>query len=178
MAATDADDMFLFRGDADAQKFNSEPMKDVGEMRALIEELRAGYANHKRIHWGVTLRDVGTVIGLVGFNDWERAHRRAEIGYDIARAYWGRGIGSEVAQALVLFGFESMDLNRVETITVPENFPSIRLLEKLGFQHEGTWRQRWLEEDGSYQDSALYGLLRSEYSIERQSALFAPARDS
>ena len=57
-----------------------------------------------------------------------------------------------------------MDLNRIYAGTIADNHASVRLLERLGFQREGTRRQHSWEEDGTFHDSAIYGLLRSEYT--------------
>jgi RimJ/RimL family protein N-acetyltransferase len=64
---------------------------------------------------------------------------------------------------MLLFCFEDMEFNHVEADTLAVNSASIRLLERLGFQHEGTRREYILEADGLYYDSAIYGLLRREY---------------
>jgi RimJ/RimL family protein N-acetyltransferase len=54
-----------------------------------------------------------------------------------------------------------MALHRVEADVDPENGASIRLLERLGFQREGYFRERWFT-FGSWKDSAMYGLLASD----------------
>jgi len=162
----DAEDVFVFRSDPEGQKYNSEPMKQVSEALGLIDGLRVGYAARRQLYWAVTLQGHNRVVGLFSFNYWERGHHRAEIGYDLARAYWRQGIASEGVGAIVRFGFEQMDLHRIETATIADNVASVRLLEKLGFRREGTRRGFTLEADGIYHDSAIYGLLRSEYSCE------------
>jgi len=114
------------------------------------------------IVWAVVLISVDTVIGLVGFHGWDRYHRRAEAGYGIARDYWGQGIASEALRAILRFGFEDMNLNRVFARTIADNLESVRLLERLGFQREGTQRAHSWEDDGTFHDSAIYGLLVGE----------------
>jgi ribosomal-protein-alanine N-acetyltransferase len=162
---SDAPDLLVFRGDPRVQRYNGPVLRDIGEVQALIAELHAEYAARKGICWAVTLRERDTVLGLFGFHDWDAYHRRAEIGYDLAHAYWGRGIGSEAVRAIVRFGFERMDLNRIYASTIADNHESVRLLEKVGFQREGTRRQHSWEEDGTFHDSAIYGLLRHEYAV-------------
>jgi ribosomal-protein-alanine N-acetyltransferase len=160
----DAPDVFRFRSDAEEQYFNSEPLRQVPEALALIEELRAGYAAGRMIQWGVTLAGEGRVVGLMGFNSWERGHRRADIGYDLARPLWGRGLAGEAVAAIVRFGFERMALNRIEAFTIADNVRSVRLLERLGFRREGVRRELTLEADGQWHDGTIYGLLRREYA--------------
>jgi ribosomal-protein-alanine N-acetyltransferase len=159
----DAADLFRFRSDAEEQRYNAVPLRTVSEALALIDDLRAAYAARRQLQWGLTLREAPRVIGLLGFIAWERGHRRAEIGYDLARPLWGRGLGTEAVGALVRFGFERLGLNRIEAQTIVDNLASVRLLERLGFRREGVRREYSLEEDGRFHGGAIYGLLRREY---------------
>jgi ribosomal-protein-alanine N-acetyltransferase len=159
---SDAADIFVFRGDPMVQRYNAEPMVDISEARELIERNRAEYLRQDGILWAVTLKGQDTVIGLVGFSQWSYSNR-AMLGYDLALAYWGQGIGSEAAREIIRFGFDRMQLNRIEAATIEDNHESQRMLEKLGFVCEGIRREYSLEDDGEYHGSAMYGLLRSEY---------------
>jgi [ribosomal protein S5]-alanine N-acetyltransferase len=160
----DAPDLFVWRSDPEVQKYNSEPMRDVGEAAALINELRRAYSAQNVIHWAVALTTDSRAIGLFGFNSWDRFHHRAEIGYDLRRDYWGRGIATEALDAIVHFGFTRMQLNRIEAQTIADNHRSVRLLQGLGFQREGLRRAYSMEDDGNYHDGAIYGLLRRDYT--------------
>ncbi|MGW5361717.1 GNAT family N-acetyltransferase [Actinopolymorpha pittospori] len=163
LSCADTEDLFSFRSDPVEQMYNTSPVKDLPETRALIEELRTAYEKERAIHWAVTLKDEDRAIGLFGFNYWERFHRRAEIGYDLALPFHGRGLATEAAAAMVRFGFEEMELNRIETETIADNHASVRLLRRLGFRLEGIRRGYSLEDDGTFHGSAIYALLREEY---------------
>jgi ribosomal-protein-alanine N-acetyltransferase len=162
---SDAPDVLVFRGDWQVQKYNGPVHQDVAEVQTLIEELRAEYAAQQGIVWAVTLTESDTAFGLFGLHDWNGYHRRAEVGYDLARAYWGQCIVSEALRAIIRFGFQKMNLNRIYAGTIADNHKSVRLLERLGFQREGTRRQHSWEEDGTFHDSAIYGLLRHEFPM-------------
>lgn len=166
VVAEDADDLLVFRGDPEVQKFNLMPMKDTREARGLIRTMQAWYVSRYAIQWGITLRGEDRVLGLCGLHDWNRKHRRASVGYDLARSRWGQGIATEAVRAVLRYGFEQWRLNRIEAITIADNARSIRLLERLGFQLEGVRRDYWLEADGCYYGSAVYALLRSGYAPE------------
>ncbi|MET9020364.1 GNAT family N-acetyltransferase [Actinopolymorpha sp. NPDC004070] len=159
----DAADLFVWRSDPEVQKYNSEPMQEVRQASQLIEELRREYSAQKAVHWAVTLSGDDRAIGLFGLVSWERFHRRAEVGYDLRRDHWGRGIATEALDAMLRFGFTRMQLNRVEAQTIADNHGSVRLLQRLGFRREGLRRAYSLEEDGTYHDGAIYGLLRHDY---------------
>lgn len=161
----DAEDMLVFRGDPVVQKYNSVPLAHVDDARGYIEKWLLECKSGKRKIWGITLKGDGTMIGMVGLGSWIKHDRRADVGYDLAQAYWGRGIGTEAVRAAVGFGFEHMNLNRIEAGTVADNIASVRLLEKLGFTREGTLREYSLEEDGSFHDEANYGILKREFLV-------------
>ena len=159
----DARDLLVFRGDPKVQRFNSRPITDISEILTVIDTLRKWYLAQKSIHWGVTRHDDQRVIGLFSLHGLNRFHQRGAIGYDLAREFWGQGIASEAARAVVGFAFEHLSLNRLEAVTISDNYRSVDLLERLGFKHEGTRREHSLEDDGLFHSSAIYGLLRREY---------------
>jgi [ribosomal protein S5]-alanine N-acetyltransferase len=163
---SDAADVLIFRGDPEVQKYDDPPIHTLQEATDFIKEMRQACANQEQLMWAVTLKGNNTVIGLVSLQFWkhrgDQYHRRAEVGYGIARAIWGRGIGSEAVRAIVYYGFAQLNLNRIYAWTIADNYGSIRLLEKLGFVREGTQRQHSLEDDGRFHDSAIYGLIRSD----------------
>jgi ribosomal-protein-alanine N-acetyltransferase len=158
---TDAQDVFVFRGDPVVQQFNDDVLGSVAETEAFLDYLLADGAADRRRHWVLSLD--GVVIGLMGLHDWQHHHRRAEFGYDLAAAHWGRGLATEAARAVLDFGFEAMALHRVQAHTIADNTRSVRLLERLGFHREGTMREFSLEADGVFHDSAVYGLLRRHH---------------
>lgn len=160
---TDAPDVLIFRRDPYVQRFNGPVFKNEVEAQELIQELDDEYSYKRGICWGVTLKDENKVIGLFGFHYWNKYHRRAEVGYDLNRAFWGQGIASETLRAMLNFGFEQMNLNHIYADTIADNFESVRLLEKLGFHRDGTRRSFSWEDDGTFHDSALYSLLQSEF---------------
>jgi [ribosomal protein S5]-alanine N-acetyltransferase len=161
--ASDAADVLVFRGDPIVQRFDDPPIHTLDEAAAFIGEVHEEIRTGEGIVWAVVLVAEETVVGLVGFHEWDRYHRRAEAGYGFARDYWGQGIASESLRAMFRFGFDEMDLNRVFARTIADNHESVRLLERLGFQREGTQRAHSFEDDGTFHDSAIYGLLADEF---------------
>ena len=158
----DAADVFVFRSDAEVQKYNADPLTDVAEAFALIDQFSSWYTAQQAIIWGITFHNENKVLGLCSIHHWNRRHHRAEIGYDLARRDRGQGIATEAVRAVLRFGFEQMQLHRIEAYTILDNFASVRLLEKLGFQREGVRREYSLEDDGIYHSSGVFGLLRRE----------------
>jgi [ribosomal protein S5]-alanine N-acetyltransferase len=160
---SDAADVLVFRGDPIVQQYDDPPIHTVEEALNFIEETRQECAARKCKAWGIALKESNRVIGGVGLWHWEHYHRRAEIGYGIATAYWGQGIGQEAVRAVVRYGFEGLNLNRIYAGTIAVNHRSVRMLERLGFVREGTRRAHSLEDDGRFYDSAMYALIREDY---------------
>ncbi len=155
----DAADLFAFRSDQVEQRYNDPPLRTLGEAHDLIRRLDRERREYGAQHWGVTLVGGDRVVGLLGYNEIVTEHRRASLGYDLARRLWGRGLATEALTAVLGHGFDTLGLNRVEAHTDAANASSIRLLRRLGFWQEGTFHDRFREDDG-YHDIALYVLLR------------------
>lgn len=163
MTVRDAEAIFRIRGDYEVVKHNTgKAYISIDQAKALIEIIAEKYEEQKEIRWGITLKPDQTVIGMCGYNYWHREDFRASVGYDLARAHWGKGIMSEALGAVVRFGFEHMNLNRVEADVSAENPASVRVLEKMGFQLEGRQRQQYFQ-DAAFHDLLMYGLLRGEF---------------
>lgn len=118
------------------------------------------HASGKGIAWAVTRRSDGRLIGGVGFA-LTRAHKRAELGYWVARAEWGKGIATEASRAVVAYAFDVLELHRVDAHHYVENPASGAVMRRLGMQYEGrvrgmVWR------DGVPRDLDLYAILRSD----------------
>jgi ribosomal-protein-alanine N-acetyltransferase len=108
-------------------------------------------------------KETVTTIGAMGYHAWMVPCNRAEIGYALHRdKHKRKGYASEAMGAVLKYGFQQMGLNRVEAFLSPENIASKKLVEKHGFRYEGLLKEHYYNRDG-YEDSACYGLLRSEY---------------
>lgn len=145
--------------------------KDIGaarkELRRYMVDL---YRERLGFRWIITLKGDGRPIGSLGFYKWApSAAYQAEMGYDLAREHWGKGIMTEAMNAVIDFGFEKMDLNRIEVFVMPRNKRSIKLVKNLGFKREGLLRQRYFDEFGNYADDILFSMLRSDWEQKRRS---------
>ncbi len=86
---------------------------------------------------------------------------KAEVGYWLAKAYWGRGIMTDAVRAYVNYAFAELDLSRLTAHTFESNLASARVLEKNGFKLEGRLRKH-LCKDGKLLDARFYGLLKED----------------
>jgi len=108
------------------------------------------------------------VLGEVLLFNFVRDSRRAEIGYALARDAWGGGYVREALPPLIDLAFGRLELRRLEAEIDPRNVASAKVLERLGFRHEGLLRQRWIVR-GEISDSGLYGLLSADWQARKTS---------
>lgn len=136
------------------------------EIRTYMVDL---YRKRRGFRWLVKLKGEDVPIGTLGYYKWlPSASYQAEMGYDLAKEHWGKGIMAEAVEAVVDFGFERMELNRIEVYIMPRNKRSIKLMRRLGFKREGLLRQRSFDEFGNYADDVLFSMLRSDWDEKRK----------
>lgn len=165
--AADADAVFAMRSDPVVQRYGSHaPWSHRSEALAWIARNERGMAAGEHAQFAIERREDGAVIGTCALYAFDRPCRRAEVGYALAKPEWGRGYANEAVTCLLDWGFDHLDLNRVEADIDPRNVPSARALERLGFVCEGHLRERWIVA-GEVSDSWLYGLLRAEWKALR-----------
>lgn len=104
----------------------------------------------------------GGFLGWCSLTRWNPDYRSASLGYCLTEEAWGHGHATEAARALLQWGFDTLDLNRVQAETDTRNVASARVLEKLGFVREGTLREDCVV-NGEVSDSWVYGLLRRQW---------------
>jgi RimJ/RimL family protein N-acetyltransferase len=93
------------------------------------------YAERGFCRWKLLFKGSGELIGFCGVGFW-RDEADPEIGWWLARRYWGRGLGTEAAQAAQRDALERVRLERIISIAMAENAASIRIMEKLGLKLE------------------------------------------
>ncbi len=163
MVLEDAEAMHAFKSDpAATQFFGQDPHSDLEQTRAWVRCGLEGWKNGSSITWAITLRHDGQVIGECCLWNIDHGSKRAELGYELLRSQWKRGLMNEALTAVLDFGFKAMGLNRVEASPLSINLPSQNVLVKLGFKHEGTLRQRHFF-NGQRHDEMWFGLLREEW---------------
>lgn len=102
------------------------------------------------------------VVGSIGVFRQENIHRQtAELGYYIAEEHWGRGIVTEAVKQICEYVFEKSDIIRIYAEPFAYNAASCRVLEKAGFQYEGTLRSNAVK-NGRVIDMKMYSLLKTE----------------
>lgn len=169
---TPADAPALYATFADpetARYWSTSPWASIEEAHKLIAKDMSALPAGEYLRLGLERRDSGELIGVCSLFQWVRPCRRAELGFGMHRAHWRQGLMHEALCELLRFGFDALELNRVEADVDPRNVASVRRLERLGFVKEGHLRERWIV-DGEVSDTSLYGLLRSDWLANREIA--------
>src|SRR5699024_4816900 len=109
------------------------------------------------IRWGMTLKDEERIIGSCGFLNIHPKHYRTEVGYELSKDYWGKGIADEALKAVISYGFQHFQLERIEALIEPENVRSLKLIEKQGFKREGLLRHYEFT-CGKFDDLYMYSI--------------------
>ncbi len=145
------------------------PWTSIDSAREMIAKDREAMPAGTHLRFGIETADTHALVGTCTLFAFSEQCRRAEIGYSLVPAMWGRGYMHEALTALLAYGFETLALNRVEADIDPRNRPSARVLERLRFREEGFLRERWIVA-GEVSHSALFGLLRSDWDARASGA--------
>ena len=111
----------------------------------------------RAVHWAI--REEDYPIGGCGLDGLQlgKSHR-AEIGYWLAKPYWGRGIMTTVVRTVCAYAVAELGLVKIVAYVFAQNHASARVLEKCGFEQEGYLKKHFLK-DGKLLDAKLYALL-------------------
>lgn len=116
--------------------FLRRPVTAVEQVDEIVDEYLQQMAEGVGAVWVLQPAESEHVIGTCGYEGWTRGGS-GEIGFDLARAWWGRGLMAEALIPVVGFGFEELGLLEIVAHTDPANRRAIGLLQRLGFRDEG-----------------------------------------
>jgi RimJ/RimL family protein N-acetyltransferase len=106
--------------------------------RRFVARAMVGYAEGGYYEWGLIQRTDQAFLGTCGFGEIDMARGVGDIGYVLAKPYWGQGYATEAAAAVLQFGFVQLGLRLIEAQAFPENIASLRVMAKLGLRYRET----------------------------------------
>lgn len=136
--AADRAPFAALNADAEVFEYLRGPLSRV-ESDALVDRIEAHFAARGFGLWAVEIPGVTAHAGFIGLSvpSFTAPFTPCvEIGWRLARAYWGAGYASEGARAALTFGFEQLGLAEIVSMTVPANVRSQRVMERLGMRRD------------------------------------------
>ncbi|CAM3808077.1 GNAT family N-acetyltransferase [Mesobacillus thioparans] len=159
----DASSIFKYMSNEEVMKYYGlEPFESINDALDEIAWYQSIHNNRTGRRWGITLKEQGVVIGSCGFHNIVSKHFRSEIGFELSQDLWGKGIAAEAVEAIINYGFQHMNFQRIEALIEPPNCSSQKLVEKLGFINEGLLRDYEFTR-GKFDDLFMYSLLKQDF---------------
>ena len=151
----------LFGNENVTRFYNLIPFKTEQDAKKFIDWYHNRFQDNLAIRWGISLKGQKKIIGTIGFNNFAKNHR-ANIGYDLRPEYWNQGYMSEALNKVINFGFNQLEINRIEAEVMQKNENSENVLYKLNFKNEGILRQ-WMYWNEKHYDMTMFALLKVDY---------------
>jgi len=163
MTLDDAQAVFGCCSDPEVFKFTGgKAHRRIEDSKAFLKEIFAKYKAQEIIAWGIFHKEDSKLIGNCGFIKWDASQAKAELDYLLSKEYWNQGLMTEAVKRVIGFGFEEMQLNRIQAICEVANIASARVMEKAGMQFEGVLRN-YIQHDGKPLDMKMYSIIRKEW---------------
>lgn len=133
----DTDALMPILGDREVMRYSIIGVHDRRKIRHFIEQRLVSYLERGFGLYGLINKENNDFIGYCGFFIQSvDEQKEVEIGYRLARKYWGKGLATEAAQAVLQYGQERFNFKRFVCLIEPENIRSIRVAKKLGMELE------------------------------------------
>ena len=167
MSTEDTNDMFEYaRGEEVTRYLLWSPHPSAAYTQDYLQYIESRYRLGDFYDWSVLLADSGKMIGTCGFTRFNFSSYSAEIGFVLNPKYWGYSIAPEAARRVIRFGFDTLELHRIEAHYMENNIQSRRVMEKSGMTFEGIYRDMMLVR-GQFVSVGVCSILRSEFNRDR-----------
>lgn len=160
----DVNDIYEYASNDEVSEFlpweTHKTIEDTLEFINLVEE------EHKKFNFivlGIEIKEKKKLIGTIALRNWDKADRCIDLGYVISKNYWNKGITTEAVKAVIEFGFEQLNANRIEAHCDEDNIASYRVMEKAGMKYEGTLRKKILIKN-KFVSMRFYSIIKEEYN--------------
>jgi ribosomal-protein-alanine N-acetyltransferase len=158
----DAEEYFEFASDPQVSVSTLwDRHKSMEDTQEYLQKVLDKYQARQAYRWGIVHKHSNKLIGRTGLISWDIAHSKAEIGFALSSQHWNMGIITEATSEVIKYGFNTLDINRIEGRCNYNNVGSARVMEKLGMKLEGILRQQ-LKIKGEFMDQRIYSILKDE----------------
>ena len=139
-----------------------QPHTSPNYTKSVIKMYRNKYQFGQIGVYAIHLKENDKMIGTVELHTYTKGFK-AELGYTINPKYWGKGIAYEASREVVRFGFDDLNLKRIECCSFVNNIQSKRVCEKLGLTYEGIKKKAYVLYDGTIHDLICYAIVDDEF---------------
>ena len=138
---TDLDDLYALYCDPDIIRYIPDAPRNFQETREELEWHMNGHPKHPELGlWATIYKETNKFIGRCGLLPWTvDGTFEVEVAYTISKTFWGQGLGSEAAQAILNYGFDQLHLTRLICLIEPDNLASKKVATKIGMSFEKDW---------------------------------------
>ncbi len=159
----DVEDIFAnYATDKKVTKFLSwQPYKNIDSLKDFVSSQVLNYTNNI-YNWVIEYS--GQVIGSVSVINTDEKNESCEIGYCLGFKFWNMGLMTEAVSAVIKFLFLEVGYNRIYAKHDIENPASGKIMTKCNMIYEGRLREHYLRYDGTYSDSLIYSIIKSEFN--------------
>lgn len=154
-------DIWSLRSNEQVWQYVDRPLaQSLDDARAFIKMINRGIRDREWVFWGISMKGDTRVLGTICLWNISLKQKTAEIGYEMHPDFWGKGIMSEAAEAVIDYGFTRMKLRGIEAYLDARNDASARLLQNRGFAYVRTIPAEEKEDHEMATDMAAYSLIR------------------
>ena len=160
----DNQDMLDYRvSDPDVQFSYFEPVYTTyNEVKHLLDSYISSYENMDYYRWAIIEKDSASCIGQIAFFLLDTKNHFGEIEYCIGINFQKRGYCTEATKAILNFGFNQINLHKIQICHDENNLASKSIIKKCNLTYEGTLRDYFFF-NGRYLDRSYYSILKEEY---------------
>jgi len=154
----DLDAFVAMNADPDVMEFFPKTLSHKSSL-LLMEKLMKHYEEKQHTYFAVDILKTGECIGFIGLvkQEYDAPFTPCvDIGWRLAKAFWGKGYATEGARRCLDYGFEFLNLREIYAVATPINLPSIRVMEKIGMKKAGTFVHPKLTDNKRLRDCVYY----------------------
>ena len=136
----DLDDLWALYQNPNLTRYIPDAPRSREEAQEELEWHMHGHPHHPELGlWATIHKETGKFIGRCGLLPWAIEEQYdVEVAYTLAQDFWGQGLATEAAHAILRYGFETLNLSRLICLIDPENIASQKVAEKIGMKWERT----------------------------------------
>ena len=138
--ASDLENVYKGLSDPEIIKYYGVSYKTLEDTKAQMQFFVDLEKEGTGIWWAVCSLDNKTFYGAGGLNSLNKVHKKAEIGFWLFTEFWGQGIMTEVMPIICNYGFDNLELHRIEGLVETDNLNCKKAMKKLDFNLEGTMK--------------------------------------